>query len=55
MITNTDGKSQASETQSNLLMATKREKNENDLRQRLRTSWRKIYRAILRLDEGRTG
>lgn len=51
----TDRKSQATDTQSNLLMISKREKNEDDLRQRLRTSWRKIYRTIKRVDEARTG
>jgi len=37
------------------LIASKREKNEDDLKQRLKTSWRKIYRAIVKLDEEHTG
>jgi len=36
-------------------MVVQKEKNENDLRQRLRTSWRKVYRALVRIDEGRSG
>lgn len=36
-------------------MITKKEKNENDLRQRLRTSWRKVYRTLIRADETRSG
>ena len=35
-------------------MISKRKKDE-DLRQRLKTSWRKIYRSLLRVDIARTG
>lgn len=50
-----DQRSLMNESQTNSIMVVQKEKNENDLRQRLRTSWRKVYRALVKIDEGRSG